>query len=84
MNRLTVNVEAPLIGEKYEFQIDENSYICDLISDFCEMICRKNQCVFLGDEEKLMLWDMRSLTPLKKDRTAADCGLQNGMNLMLA
>lgn len=81
---IIVKVEVPILGESYDFQIDENSYVVQLIEDFTEMVCRRNACGFSGDAGRMLLWDKARGLLLRRDQTAAENGVVNGSVLMLA
>ncbi|MBQ6376540.1 MAG: hypothetical protein IJJ52_02820 [Lachnospiraceae bacterium] len=81
---MIVTVDVPMMGDRYEFQFDENTYVAVLIEEFIDMICRKNGCAFSGDINRMLLWNADSRCLLRRDRTAAANGIENGQTLILA
>ena len=45
---MIVTVDVPMMGDRYEFQFDENTYVAVLIEEFIDMICRKNSPIMMA------------------------------------
>ncbi len=80
---IVIEVEAPMLGRFYDFQIDENVPVNEIIIDISDLICRREQCAMLGDEKELMLWDLHTCRQLDHGKTAVENGLQTGSRIMI-
>lgn len=81
---IIVNIQIPVMGKSYDFQMDENVPLCDACEEIVDMICRRNQCELRGDEKECMLWDAERGAVLPMDKTPLVSGLQTGSRLILA
>ena len=45
---IILEVEIPIMGKRYDFQIDEHVPLCEVKKEIAEMICRKNSAPFRG------------------------------------
>lgn len=80
---IIVDVDVPVTGKKYDFQIDENVPLSDVKEEIVEMICRKEQCMLVGDEGRLLLWNAQNGQMLLEDKTAWEIGLVTGSKILL-
>lgn len=80
---IIVDIDVPAIGKKYDFQIDENVALCEVKEEIVEMICRKEQCMLIGDENQLVLWNAQNGQMLRENRTAWEIGLVTGSKILL-
>lgn len=80
---IIVEIEMPMMGKKYDFQIDENVPLCDVKEEIIEMICQKEQCPLEGDIERFMMWDTQSKKRLVEEQTASENRLQTGSRILL-
>lgn len=81
---IIVNVEIPIMGQDYDFQIDENVPIFEVQEELAEMICRRQQCKLDGFESRLLLWDKKRGLMLRREESAFDNGLETGSELLMA
>lgn len=81
---IIVNVEIPIMGQDYDFQIDENVPIYEVQEELTEMICRRQQCRLDGFERRLLLWDKKRGLMLRREESAFDNGLETGSELLMA
>ena len=81
---IIVNVEIPIMGENYDFQIDENAPIYEVQEEIVEMICRRQQCGLDGLEHRLLLWDKKRSLMIRREASAKDNGLETGSELLMA
>lgn len=80
---IIVDVEVPMMGKRYDFQIDENVPLCEVKEEITDMICRKEQSVLAGDKNRLLIWDAQSGKRLEEARTAWEEGLVTGSRILL-
>ena len=81
---IIVNVEIPIMGQDYDFQIDENAPMYEVQEEIAEMICRRQQCRLDGLEHRLLLWDKKRSLMLRREGSARDNGLETGSELLMA
>lgn len=53
---MILEVEVPVLGKKYDFQIDEDAPLWDVKEEIVEMICSKEQCMPEGDIDRMLLF----------------------------
>ena len=80
---MIVEIEVPIMGKKYDFQIDENVPLNEVKDEVAEMICRKEQCPLKGNLRRLLIWthDGRELS---RERSAQENGIRTGSRMILA
>ena len=81
---IIIKVEVPIMGQEYDFQIDETVPIYEVQEEITEMICRRQQCRLDGMEHRLILWDRKRNLMLLREGSARDNGLETGSELLLA
>ncbi len=81
---IIINVEIPIMGKDYDFQIDENVPLYEAQEEIAEMICRRQQCRMNGQEHRLILWDKKRNLMLRREGTALENGLETGSELLMA
>lgn len=81
---IIINVEIPIMGKDYDFQIDENVPLYEAQEEIAEMICRRQQCRLNGQEHRLILWDKKRNLMLRREGTALENGLETGSELLMA
>ena len=79
---IIVELEVPIMGKKYDFQIDENRPMYEVKSEIAELICRKEQCRVKGDEDRLMFWSPEG-KKLALEQSAGENGLRTGGRIIL-
>ena len=80
---ILVDVEIPVMGVTYDFQIDENVKTADLAAELRDAICLQRQCGSVGAQNALTLWDADRRLRLPDDKTPHECGITTGMKLIL-
>lgn len=78
---ILIEVQVPVLQQKYEFSADENRLIGDIILEMRQIIARK-----VREEEpdgcfKLHFPAQERILPL--DRTFLECGIRDGSKLIL-
>ncbi len=81
---IIVNVEIPIMGQNYDFQLDENVPLFEIQEEITEMICRREQCRLDGMEHRFLLWDKKRGLILRREESARDNGLETGSELLMA
>ena len=81
---IIIKVEVPIMGQEYDFQIDETVPIYEVQEEITEMICSRQQCRLDGMEHRLILWDRKRNLMLRREGSARDNGLETGSELLLA
>lgn len=79
---IIVEIEVPMMGKRYDFQIDETVLLYEVKEEVAEIICRKEQCPIKGDVQKLLIWT-RDGRELLQEYSARENGLRTGDQIML-
>lgn len=79
---IIVEIEVPIMGKKYDFQIDENVPLYEVKEEITEMICRKEQCPLQGDLRRMLIWTQAG-KELSQEYSAQENGLRTGNQIML-
>ena len=79
---IVVEVEIPMMGKQYDFQIDENTPLFEVKKEMVEMICRKEQCPLQGELKKLLVLQQGGYE-LRQENSAQENGLCTGSHLVL-
>ncbi|GAA0793291.1 hypothetical protein GCM10008910_08010 [Faecalicatena orotica] len=80
---IIIEIEVPMMGKLYDFQIDENVPLSEVMDEAAEMICQKEQCPVQGDIRRMLMWNAQNRVQLAKERTAAENGLWTGSRILL-
>lgn len=80
---LQVDIEVPVMGRTYEFQIDENLTVGTITMRVASAICIKEQCMHSGNEKNFMLWDKERKICLLPEKTVSEMGVAAGSSLLL-
>jgi len=78
-----VEVLAPALDKKYDFQLDENVSVNILTEEIAEMICHKEQSSLTGKKAQFMLCWLDKGKILSSDSRLSDFGVYTGSRLML-
>lgn len=79
---ILVDIEFPANGQKYDFRLDENAYIANIIDEIGEIM-------FYGEESNsqnikdLLLCDYTHYRILSPTLTLKQCGIGSGARLTL-
>lgn len=79
---IIVEIEVPIMGKKYDFQIDEDAPLYEVKEEAAEMICRREQCCLKGDVKGLLLWKQGG-QKLKQEHSARENGLRTGSRIIM-
>ena len=80
---ILVDIYVPSTGNTYDFQLDEEIPVGNVIEEIGEMIGQKEHCQIVGDMAKLMLCTGKDKQILHRDYTLAECHIVTGDSLIL-
>lgn len=80
---IIVDIEVPVMGKRYDFQIDEHVPLYEVKEEISEMICQKEQCPLSGNKDRILLWNAQNGRKLELERTAQENGLLTGSRILL-
>lgn len=80
---IMADVYVPSIGRQYDFSLDEQAQISQLIPEIAEVICQKENCTLGGNPDELLLCLMDSRQILSSDHCLSNYGIGNGCSLLL-
>lgn len=79
---ILVDVYVPSVDDKYDFMLDDNTLIKEVISELSEIIAKKMKSE-IPKSEDFLLYDVNSGQKLDSSQTLFECGINNGRKLML-
>lgn len=80
---ILVDINVPSVDSSYDFQLDEDSSIYNIIAELSELISQKEHCEVVGKVEDLMLCTRKDRRVLSVNSTLRESGVQTGDSLML-
>lgn len=80
---ILVDIYIPSLDKTYDFQVDENASVQNLILEISEMIGNQTKSGNGISTEKFMLCSMDQDVILKRSSSLNSYGIQNGSRLML-
>ncbi len=80
---ILTEVYIPAINKKYDFRLDENAYIADVIWEIGNMVFIKDNNKNIGLIENLILCDYSTKIVFSLQRTLKDYGVSSGTCLTL-
>ncbi len=80
---ILVEIIVPSVDSTYDFQLDEDAMIYNVIGEISEMISQKEHCNIVGDFERLMLCSLKDRQILSVNKTLRECGVVTGDSLEL-
>ena len=80
---ILVEIIVPSVDSTYDFQLDEDAMIYNVIGEISELISQKEHCNVVGDYKKLMLCSIKDSQILSVNKTLRECGIQTGDSLEL-
>lgn len=78
-----VNVYVPVIDQQFEFNLDEDTTISNLLVEMGEMLKQMQMEEEVEQQDSLVLSDLNQRRVLAGDRTLAAYGITNGAKLLL-
>lgn len=73
-----VEIIVPSVDNTYDFQLDEDSTINNIIGEVAELIAQKERCIIKGKSDSLMLCSLKDKSILPLENTLRECGVQTG------
>lgn len=80
---IIIEIEVPMMGKQYDFQIDENIPLYNVKEEIMEIICQQEQCKNTGNKQRLLMWNLQNGSPLKQENSARENGLMTGSRILL-
>lgn len=80
---ILVDVCIPAVDANYDFMLDENTPISQVLVEISEMIAKKVGESCPQDIDKFMLCSMDKQEILEKEKTLFGCGVTDGTSLIL-
>ncbi len=78
-----VDVFVPSVDKTYNFNLNENVAIGDVILEITEMIEQKERTKLIGEKGNLNLYEMKRSVLLPKANTLFNCYVTSGSRLIL-
>ena len=78
-----VDIYVPAVDKNYNFSLNEDVQLADVITEITEMIEQKERTVLHGDRNGINLYSRRTSTVLPRGNTLAECYVTNGTQLLL-
>ncbi len=80
---ILVDILVPSVATEYDFQLDEDAMVVDIIGEIAELVGQKEHSEIVGNIDELMLCKMKDDKVLSKNLSLRACGVQTGDSLML-
>lgn len=80
---ILVDVYIPSVDDSYDFMLDENVPMEQIITEISEMVSKKVQGRSIGDSAGFMMCSMGNREVLDKNQTLYLNGIRDGDRLML-
>lgn len=79
---ILVDIEVPSNGQKYDFRLDENAYIAELIDEIGAMMIPSSDVKEREKIDNMLLCDYEHQRILPLDSTLKHCGIKSGARLV--
>lgn len=80
---ILVEIVVPSVDTTYDFQLDEDATVYNIIGEISELISQKEHCNVVGNYDNLMLCSLKNHQILSINNTLRECGVQTGDSLEL-
>lgn len=80
---ILIDIEVPANGKKYDFRLDENAYIADLIDEIGAILVSSADTKEVEKIKDMLLCDYGHKRILPLDNTLKQCGIKSGARLVL-
>lgn len=80
---IMVDVYVPAMDREYDFGLNPNVKVYEIIEEISEMIAGKEHSEIVGDGKELILCDRRDGRILDGDKTLSESRIQTGSSLLL-
>lgn len=80
---ILVDIYVPGVNQTYDFNLDENARIEELLEEISGMICQKEQCTLDGSVKELLLISQDRKVVLNPELTLSHYNVAQGDRLLL-
>ena len=80
---IILEIFVPCIDKTYDFKLNEDIVISELIDEVVSVICQKEQCGVVGDRENFMFFSLNSARALSMNLSLFENDIKTGDKLML-
>lgn len=80
---ILVDIEFPAINKKYDFKLDENTYIVELIDQIGNMIIPTTEKDYEEKVKDMLLYECDKHRILELNQTLKQCGIKSGSHLVM-
>lgn len=80
---ITVDIYVPSVNHVYDFQLDEDTQVGNIIDEISELIEQKEHCTLAGNRAELALCLRKNSLILPADMTLDECGVRTGNSMIL-
>ena len=80
---IIVNIKVPTLEKEYNFSLDENAPIGDLIEEIAELVIQKEGIVFNGNLDEMVLCSLDPGFQCDRHSRLRDYGIAGGAELVL-
>lgn len=80
---ILVEVYVPAVDEKFDFELDENAGIKQIIGELCEMLSKKMKSPMPSKTDEFMLCSMDGQQIFSGEKTLYQCKVKDGSRLLL-
>lgn len=80
---ILVEVYVPAVDEKFDFELDENARIYQIVGELCEMLDKKVKSPVSSKSGEFMLCSMDKNVILPGENTLSQSEIRDGSKLLL-
>lgn len=80
---ILVDIEFPAINKRYDFKLDENVYIVDLIDQIASMVIPTEERESEKKVQNMLMYEEDKGRILELNKTLRQCGIGNGTHLVM-
>ena len=80
---ILVDVYVPSVGNTYDFQVNEDVCVSNIIDEIVELVGQKEKTGLIGNTESLCLCTRKNKKILNPKNTLLEYQVSNGDNLIL-
>lgn len=80
---ILVDLQVVSLDRNYQFSLDESKTVFELITEIKDILCQKEQCEMMGDDDDLMLCSVSQNRILEKGKTLSQQGVRSAERLLL-
>lgn len=80
---IIVNIKVPALEKEYNFSVDENARVEDLIEEIAELIVQKEGVQFSGNTDEMALCSQNPGFQCARGNCLNDYGVYGGAELIL-